>query len=105
LLAALPYLAPRATVVLHDINLPQIHPQFDEWGAQYLFDGLDVQKDVPDGLTLPNIGSFVVPEDKKVLEAQLRKILSAHKWQVAVNGHYLRRLGLSFESAWKIDSK
>jgi predicted O-methyltransferase YrrM len=105
LLAALPYLAPGGTVVLHDINLPQINPKFPDWGAQYLFDGLDVEKDVPHDSKIPNIGSFVVPEDKGALEAQLRRILYAHKWQVPVGDHYLRRLGLSVESPWATGGK
>ncbi len=94
LLAALPYLAPAARVVLHDIQLPQIHPKFDEWGAKYLFDDLDIPKEMPSGAALPNIGSFTIPEDKLPFEAQLRKILDARPWQASVNPHYLRRLGL-----------
>jgi hypothetical protein len=57
-------LRPGATVVLHDINLPLVEPEFQDWGAKYLFDGLDTTKDVPDDGELANIGRFAIPEDK-----------------------------------------
>jgi predicted O-methyltransferase YrrM len=101
LLAALPYLAPLATVVLHDINLPRLHPTTPGWGAKYLFDDLGdlrIQKDVCVHQDLPNIGSFVVPEDSAAFGVQLRRVLWAHEWQAPVGDQYLRRLGLNIES-------
>jgi hypothetical protein len=85
--------------VLHDINLPLIHPNAPGWGVKYLFDGLNVEKDVSAGSRLPNIGSFEVPEDKESFALQLRCILFAHEWQAVVGNNYLQQLGLTFEQA------
>jgi predicted O-methyltransferase YrrM len=94
LIAALPYLAPFATVVLHDINLPLINEQFPDWGAKYLFDDLQTVKQVSEETgQLPNIGSFTVPDDRDVIRAQLLGILSAHPWQTKVDEAYLQRIG------------
>jgi hypothetical protein len=99
LYAALPFLAPRATVIVHDINLPLLHPQSQDWGAKYLFDGLTVPKAVPAGSdhSTPNIGSFAIPEGKEIIRDQLRDILQAHEWQVPVSDQYLRRVGRDVE--------
>lgn len=82
LLKALPYLAPGATVVLHDINLPVLHPSCQDWGVKHLFDGLTLPKVAASEDYVSNIGSFIVPEDKPELENQLRRILDAYEWQM-----------------------
>ncbi|HXH88703.1 MAG TPA: class I SAM-dependent methyltransferase [Gaiellaceae bacterium] len=84
LLAALHLLRTGATVVLHDINLPIIHPQFAAWGVKYLFDDLKVEKttsaDHP-----PNTGSIRIPADKSAFRRQLLAIVERHEWEVAVD--------------------
>jgi predicted O-methyltransferase YrrM len=94
LLAALDGLDPRATIVLHDINLPLLHQEHQVWGAKYLFDGLDVEKDIPRDVAIPNIGSIVVPDEKEQLRGRLHGILRAHEWQADVSNEYLIRLGI-----------
>jgi predicted O-methyltransferase YrrM len=95
LLASLALLKPGAVVVLHDINLPIKNSQFQAWGAKYVFDGLDLEKHVPQDDEVPNIGSFRIPEDKEQLRGQLLKILFAHEWQTDVNDDYLANLGVT----------
>jgi predicted O-methyltransferase YrrM len=97
LLAALDSLSPGAVVVLHDINLPIKNPAWPVWGAKYLFDGLDLQKGVPNDEQIPNIGRLKIPEDKEQLRGQLLKILFAHEWQIDVNDDYLAHLGITRE--------
>lgn len=95
LLAAVDALKPGATVLLHDINLPVIHPQHPDWGAKRLFDGLDLEKDAavnPYGP--PNTGKIIVPADKGVLKAQLLDIIARHAWEVEVPANHLRRIGV-----------
>jgi len=91
LLATLDSLAPGAVVVLHDVNLPLIHPEFADWGVKFLFDELDVEKATPD-LDPPNIGSITIPHDKEALRRQLLELVAAHEWGVAVPEHVTRRL-------------
>ena len=84
LLGALDYLRPGATVVLHDINLPVIHPEFASWGVKHLFDSLTVEKEVAQDPSEPNIGSIRIPPAKEELRDQLLRILFAHAWEVDV---------------------
>jgi predicted O-methyltransferase YrrM len=93
-LAMLDCLRPGATVVLHDINLPIVLPQWQDWGAKYLFDGLTIEKRVAAYEPVPNIGSVTVPADKQALRQQLLGILAAHPWQTQVPDDYLARLGV-----------
>ena len=86
LLGALDYLATGATVVLHDINLPVIHPEFAHWGVKHLFDSLTVEKEVADDVSEPNIGSIRIPTEKAELRDQLLRILYAHAWELDVPG-------------------
>jgi predicted O-methyltransferase YrrM len=95
LLAALDSLRLGAEVVLHDINLPIRNPEFPVWGAKYLFDGLDLEKHVPQDDEVPNIGGIRIPEDKEQLRGQLLKILFTHEWQTDVNDDYLANLGVT----------
>jgi predicted O-methyltransferase YrrM len=94
LLAMLHCLKPGGLVVLHDINLPVIHPEFPDWGAKYLFDELISEKNVPSDLAMPNIGSIRVPADKESFKAQLLRILFAHTWHAEIKQDYLDRLGI-----------
>lgn len=99
LFALLDALRPGATVVMHDINLPLVNPQFQDWGAKYLFDGLETMKDVPDDGEVPNIGRFVIPEDKARLKAQILDVLVRHKWEedprVTCRPDYLEEIGIT----------
>ena len=81
LLALLEVLGAGATVVLHDVNLPRIHPEFPEWGVNRVFEELNVEKIVPD-VELPNIGAFIVPNAKAPLRDQLIGIVESHPWEV-----------------------
>ena len=91
LLATLDALRPGAVVVLHDINLPRRHPQHDDWGAKYLFDGVHAEKQVPANETLPNIGSLKIPSDKAALRTQLCEIVDKHPWQREIPEHVLEK--------------
>jgi predicted O-methyltransferase YrrM len=82
LLATLDPLRPGATVVMHDINLPILHPG-TKWGAKYAFDDLDLEKEI-DASEDANIGSFVVPRNKARLRDQLLTSLYDHPWEVEV---------------------
>ena len=99
LIALLDALRPGATVVLHDINLPLVKPEFQDWGAKYLFDGLETTKDVPYGRRVPNIGRFMIPEDKARLKAQILDVLVRHKWdedpRVTCRPDYLEEIGIT----------
>lgn len=95
LLATLDCLSPGAVVLLHDINLPVIHPEFPDWGAKHLFDDLKIEKDMPQDEEIPNIGSIRIPEDKEQLRGQLLQILFTHEWQANVNKDYLVKLGIN----------
>jgi len=99
LFAILDALRPGATVVLHDINLPVRSPQFQDWGAKYLFDDLETTKDVPDDGEVPNIGRFLIPEDKARLKAQILDVLVRHEWdedpRVTYRSDYLEEIGIT----------
>jgi predicted O-methyltransferase YrrM len=97
LLATLALLKPGAVVVLHDINLPIMNSRFQAWGAKYLFDGLGLEKHVPQDDEVPNISSIRIPEDKGSLRTQLLEILFTHKWQADVDADYLAQLGITRE--------
>ena len=83
-LALLPVLQAGATVVMHDINLPSLGLGDADWGAKHLFDAVDVSKQV-DARDVPNIGSFVVPDDKAALSDQVRGLIDAHGWETEVD--------------------
>lgn len=92
LLAILPSLRKCATVVLHDINLPIMAPQFQAWGVKYLFDDLRLDKNAPTDESIPNIGCITIPENKDKLRSQLTEILFAHSWESTVEEDYLAQL-------------
>ena len=94
LLATVDVLVPGALVLLHDINLPVLHPEFPDRGAKHLFDGLDLEKEVPSDVGVPNIGSIRIPEDREGLKARLREIVFAHDWEADVHREYREMLGL-----------
>jgi predicted O-methyltransferase YrrM len=96
-LATLDLLKCGAVVILHDINLPVAYPEFQDWGAKYLFDALDLEKGVPQADEVPNIGSIRISEDKELLRARLLEILDTHEWQADVEADYLTQLGLTRE--------
>jgi predicted O-methyltransferase YrrM len=85
LLATMEQLRPGGLVVIHDINLPLRRPEFPDWGAKHLFDGLDVEKRVASGEEIPNIGTVTIPGGKDQLRDQLLRILFAHPWEADVD--------------------
>lgn len=85
LLATLDVLRPRAEVILHDINLPTCKSDAADWGAKYVFDGLDVHKQVNEADSVPNIGSIWLPDDKEGVREQLLAIVHAHEWETSVS--------------------
>jgi predicted O-methyltransferase YrrM len=85
LLASLESLRVGAEVVLHDINLPILHPQWQAFGAKYLFDDLATRKRSAMATSPPNIGSVTIPADKEYFRRQLLAILDAHEWETEVN--------------------
>lgn len=85
LLTTLDSLRRGAEVIFHDINLPVRHPEFADWGAKHLFDGLTVEKQAYDVESVPNIGSVWIPDDKEELREQLLGIVQAHEWETAVS--------------------
>lgn len=103
LLAALPILAAGATVVLHDVNLPVVLPQFPDWGAYHLFHGLSLEKRLAaEGYrpgSPPNVGSVVIPADKAGLRAEILAIIAAHRWETDVPDAVLEVLGV--QRAWQ----
>ena len=99
LIAMLDCLAPGATVILHDINLPILIPTSSGWGPKYLFDELEIEKRVPEDGVLANIGSITIPRVKKALKKQLLKILYAHDWQADISQEYLDRIGVERKPA------
>jgi predicted O-methyltransferase YrrM len=84
LLTTLDSLRHGAEVIFHDINLPVRHPEFADWGAKHLFDGLKVEKQAYDVESVPNIGSVWIPDDKEELKEQLLEIVQAHEWEAPV---------------------
>ncbi len=93
LIAALDCLAAGAAVFLHDINLPVRMPDAADWGAKYLFDDLDVAKELPDDAgDVPNVGRVTIPTDKEQLRDQLLGILYAHPWEAKVSSHVTTRV-------------
>jgi predicted O-methyltransferase YrrM len=84
LLAVLDLVRPGAEVALHDINLPVLHPNYQNWGAKHLFDDLDLEKYADEASDPPNIGSVVIPEDKAAVREQLIEIVRAHDWGVNI---------------------
>lgn len=97
LLVPLDRLAPGAIVVLDDINLPVIHPQFEDWGAHHLFYELQVEK--VEGAFHQSghagMGLFRLPVDVDSLRSQLLKIVESHEWQYNVPLPVLDQIGLT----------
>lgn len=81
LLAFIDVLCPGALVVLHDINLPLLFPKYPEWGAKFLFDGVEAERISPVGEALHNIGAIRIPASKDALRTRLMEVVSAHPWE------------------------
>lgn len=107
LLAVTDIVRPGGVVVLHDINLPLLSasgtdPASAAWGAHWLFENLDLEKEVSSNpfevssleypLGVPNIGSVRMPKDKQRLRRQLLEIIHAHPWETDVPDGVLARL-------------
>lgn len=92
LLAALPCLKAGSEVVMHDIDLPNLNPDFPTWGAKHLFDDLDLEKRRDEASDVPNIGSIVIPADKDALREQLVDIVHRHPWEVEVHPGLVEQL-------------
>ncbi|MBU3665938.1 MAG: class I SAM-dependent methyltransferase [Chthoniobacterales bacterium] len=95
LLALTNVICPGGSVILHDINLPILQPTYQFWGPHHLFADLNLEKTIPTGPGKPaNIGQLRMPEDKTSLRHDLLTIINAHPWEIAIDDHYLSRLGL-----------
>lgn len=100
LLAVSEIVRPGGIVALHDINLPSLGtpsaaPEFDVWGVRWLFNDLDLEKEVAtEPSDLPNIGSVRMPQDKKRLRRQLLDIIHSHPWESEVLDEHLQGLSL-----------
>ena len=92
LLALCDVAAPGAVIVMHDINLPVIHPDCQDWGAKHAFDDLDVEKSVTPDRDPPSIGKIVVPDDKDALREQLVAIAHKHPWQTTPDASVVEKL-------------
>jgi len=90
LLAMLVCLRPGADVLLHDINLPQLVEGSKVFGAQLLYEGLDVEKEADGGAPIPNIGRIRIPDDKAELRDQLLALMDAHEWEVEPRPEQIR---------------
>jgi predicted O-methyltransferase YrrM len=97
LLTVLDCLSEGAVVVFDDINLPLLHPENEDWGAKYLFDSLNLEKELAradPGEEFPCMGSITIPGDKTILRATLLDILFDHPWQARIDEEYLSRIGI-----------
>jgi predicted O-methyltransferase YrrM/septal ring factor EnvC (AmiA/AmiB activator) len=94
LLATLECLSPGAVVVLHDINLPVLHPEHQAWGVKYVFDALNIEREVP-ASSVPNIGAIRIPIDKQPLRVQLLEVLARSTWDVDVSDDVLSAYGVA----------
>ena len=90
LLAMLVCLQPGAQVLLHDINLPQIVEENKVFGAQLLYESLDVEKEADDGAPIPNIGRITIPADKAKLREELLALLDEHEWETEPHPEQVR---------------
>jgi predicted O-methyltransferase YrrM len=90
LLAMLVCLRPGAEVLLHDINLPQLVEENTVFGEQWLYEGLDVEKEADGGAPIPNIGSIKIPEDRDGLRGQLLALMDAREWEVEPHPDQIR---------------
>lgn len=92
LLAVLDVAAPGTEIVLHDVNLPFVHPAFQAWGVNHLFEGVQVEKLLNPEEGMPNIGSIWIPDQKAELRGQLLALLHGHDWEVAPFVDILHRI-------------
>ncbi len=98
LIALLDCLRPGGTVVMHDINLPLLHEQFQVWGVKWLYDEVDTVRFAGQGET-PNVGAIMVPADKAGLRRDLLHIIHSHAWEHDVPDDVLLELGVPREPA------
>ena len=81
-------MARNSWLILHDINLPVIAPQFAAWGARYLFDAWPFEKTT--GGDHRNIGAVQLPGDCSTLLPMAEALLTRTwehaptRWHVAL---------------------
>jgi predicted O-methyltransferase YrrM len=78
---------PGSWVVLHDINLPVLKPQFQVWGAKWLFDAWPFEK-VAGGAPRFNIGAVRLPDDFATL-VPVATALFRRSWDSAPEPQHL----------------
>lgn len=78
---------PGSWVVLHDINLPVLKPQFQAWGAKWLFDAWPFDK-IAGGAPRFNIGAVRLPDEFPALAA-VAAALFERKWEAAPEARHL----------------
>ena len=72
---------PWSWVVLHDINLPQVSPEFQAWGAKWLFEAWPFAKVTGGGID-GNIGAVQLPGDPRALIPVAARLLQ-RPWEFA----------------------
>jgi len=90
LLAMLACLRPGGDVLLHDINLPRMVEGNEVFGAQLLYEGLDVEKEADGEAPIPNIGRIRIPDDKAGLREELLALIDAHDWETEPHPEQIR---------------
>jgi predicted O-methyltransferase YrrM len=65
---------PWSWVVLHDINLPEVSPAFQAWGAKWLFEAWPLAK-IEGGGPDSNIGAVQLPGDPRTLIPMAERLL------------------------------
>jgi hypothetical protein len=88
----LSFCKPGTWIVLHDINLPRMMPEFQNWGAVHLFDGWTGEKCSDVGNPLPYAGAIRLSDDRDRDIENLFAILGL-RWEVEIwHGHAERIL-------------
>jgi hypothetical protein len=96
LMALLPVLTPEAWVVLHDVRLPELNPQFQDFGALHLFREWPWERLEGDGER--NIGAIRLPASRGDAADACRAILDL-PWQVDLPRRIVDELQIQAEGA------
>lgn len=90
---AVGFTKPGSPILLHDINLPYVNPEFDNWGAVYLYRDWPGEKlcHPPDGLATS--GAIIRSKNANKDANQLMDIIEAYPAAVRVVPDHARKLG------------
>ncbi len=100
LLGLLPYMSPHACICINDINLPTLHPGFNNFGSHYLFEFLDVAKFKSEA-EIPNIGSILINYNKRELWNQTYNLLISVPWETQIPLAYLENYKINLKPILK----